>query len=183
MYSIIVVDYIEFARLPIREYERPLKEKSIALKVITGYGFDDEKLKIQSITGNLYSLMIHRESCQHGSPRHKELQKHFGERVDIHKTYSLNLWNVTGGVALYGTAFTIKEYSDPIPHEVVKEVYRAMDEYEQGIVTCSDCRNKTQKSNRQYFAGIYCPECWIGETGQHKGKGGWQQVEDKETYN
>lgn len=184
MYGILVVDYLEFARLPIWEYERPMKEKSIALKVITGYQFDDQKLMVSSIMGNLYSLTITRESCQYGSFRHKKLQKHFGEQVDIGKTYSLHLWNITGGISLYGTTFTVKEYSDSIPTEVVQNVHRVMSEYESGLVMCSDCGNITDAhSGRQYFAGIYCSECWEGTKGTHQGKGGWREVEAKETYN
>lgn len=183
MYGILVVDYMEFARIPIWEYERPMQEKGVALKVITGYGYDGLKLMVMSITGNLYSLMINRESCRHGSIRHKELQKMFGEGVDIGKTYTLNLWNVSGGTSLFGTAFTVKEYQDSIPNEVVKAVYQVMEEYEKGIVSCSDCGEKVQKSNRQYFAGMYCEGCWEGTKGEKQGRGGWREVEANETYN
>jgi hypothetical protein len=183
MYAILVLDYLEFAKLPVWEFERPMKEKAVALKVITGYQFDDEKLKIQSLTGNLYSLMITRESCQWGSPRHKELQGHFGKQVEIGKCYTLHLWDSRGCTSLYGTTFQISDYNDTLPKEVVNDINRAIREFEKGEVSCSDCGNTTDaNSGRRYFAGIYCPECWIGETGQHAKKGGWQEVEHKETY-
>ena len=184
MFGILVLDYMEFARLPIWEFERPMKEKFVALKTITGYGYDNEHLKIQSITGQLYSVMITRESCQWGSIRHKQLQGYFGERVEINKCYTLHLWDGRGCTSLFGTTFEIKDYNDALPEEVVKEVHRAISEFESGIVSCSDCGEPTQtNSRRQYFAGIYCSECWKGTKGLHKDKGGWREVEANETYN
>ncbi len=184
MWGILVIDYLELARLPIWQFERPMNEKRIALKVITGYEFDNENLKVQSVAGNLYSLMIKRETCQWGSIRHKELQEMFGEQVEINKTYTLHLWNGWGGISLYGTTFEIKDYNDTLPKEVMSAIDLAMSEYEEGRVVCSDCRGITDaNSGRRYFAGIYCKPCWEGTTGKYIGKGGWREVEAKETYN
>lgn len=63
------------------------------------------------------------------------------------------------------------------------EMGRRMEAFLRGEVSCSDCGAATvANEGRHYFAGIYCPGCWDGTSGKYLGRGGWKEIEAKETY-
>jgi hypothetical protein len=75
-----------------------------------------------------------------------------------------------------------------MPVEVYKQLEIAIDSYTRDkSLPCSDCgtiiHHRTDDVGGHYFAGIYCLKCWNGNTGKHKGRGGWREIEAKETYN
>jgi len=184
MEGMIIISSRELETLPVWEFEKPMKEKFIALKVITGYQFDNTKLLISS-GRDWFSLFVHRESgIGYGSIRHKELQKAFGAHVDLNKVYDITLWDYRGTEGLYSSDFVIEDYKKPIPPTIVHDVEATMELYSQGKITCADCGRIIDRSEiaGHFFAGVYCDPCWLGRTGKHKGKGGWQAVEACETY-
>lgn len=184
MKGMIAIPLKALETLPIREFEKPMKEKFIALKVITGYEFDDAKLLITS-GGGWFSLSVHRE-CGIGlqSIKHKELQKAFGARVDLNKVYKITLWDYRGIEGLYAGEFVIESYDKSIPSTIVRDVKDAMELYSQGKITCADCRQTINRSEiaGRFFDTVYCAPCWLGKTGKYKGEGGWQAIEARETY-
>lgn len=58
----------------------------------------------------------------------------------------------------------------------------AMKRCSEGFVRCADCKIETQVVG-YYFAGGYCKNCWLGETGVYAGQGGWKRKEANEMYN
>jgi len=187
MKGAIIINLNELKKLPINELEAPLKDKFIALRVITGDYFDNKKLIVEN-NGNWFSMSFYRETCQHGSIRHKELQKLLDEKVDINKTYTISLWDYKEITSVFNSsAFKVKEYDDPIPSTIIEQMKLKMDEFIEEYVHCADCDEKIKydekAKRRRFFAGIYCYGCWCGDKGKHKGTGGWQEVERKETYN
>ena len=184
MEGMIIISRRELETLPIWEFEKPMKEKFIALKVITGYQFDNTKLLIKS-GRDWFSLSIYRESgIGHHSIKHKELQKAFGTRVDLNKVYTITLWDYRGMEGLYVGEIVIESYDKPIPSTVVRDVEDTMELYSQGKITCADCGRIIERSEiaGHFFAGVYCDPCWLGRRGEHKGEGGRQAVEARETY-
>ena len=184
MYGAIIFDYRELDNLPIWQLEKPLKEKAIAMKVITGYTFDNPHVYVSNIYGHLFAFSLHRTQAQYGSPAYFEYQKMFGEKhIDLGKVYTIYLWNQNGQQSLFSTTFMIDSYDSPIPDTVRREMENRMKRYEDGYIHCSDCGKEVPREPvGQYFAGAYCPDCWKGKTGEHKEKGGWKAVEAKETY-
>lgn len=184
MRGMIAIPLKALETLPVREFGKPMKEKFIALKVITGYEFDDAKLLITS-EGDWFSLSVHRE-CGIGlqSIKHKELQKAFGARVDLNKVYKITLWDYRGVEGLYADEFVIESYDKPIPPTIARNVKDVMNLYSRGKILCADCERIIARSEiaGHFFAGVYCAACWLGRTGKHKGEGGWQAVEARETY-
>lgn len=185
MQSVIVIDYRDFEKTPIKEFERPLKEKFIALKVITGYNFDDGKLILSNLYGDWFSISIYRTGAVNGSIRHKELQKKFGDNVKLNYVYDISMWDYKGTTGLYNSEFVVESYDSFIPKDTIKQMIKLMEDYTKGIIPCSDCGNeiKLTEVSGSYFAGRYCKDCWLGNKGKHKDVGGWQKVESQETYN
>lgn len=188
MQGAIIIDYGEMGKLPIHELEKPLSEKFIALKVITGYGFDNTCARISDIFGNEYAFSLDRDRSKHGSIRYKELMKRFpdkvrGQTIDTHKVFYFHLWDYTGHRSLYTRIFWVDDYKKPIPDDVRMEYEAVMDKYSKGLMSCSDCGHEISNSiKNQYFASRYCDDCWLGKTGKHKDQGGWKKVEANESY-
>jgi len=183
MYGAIIVDRQDLLSTPIVDFERKLKEKMVALKVITGYGFDDSNWMLVHEL-KFYALSLRRERCSLHTPRHKELKGIFGANVDTNKCYVLVAWADDGSQSVFHRLFTISDYKEPIPLEVLNELFGSLRLCGKGLVKCSDCGKECNaKSGNRYFAGTYCDDCWLGRTGKYQGKKGWQEVERRETYN
>lgn len=120
------------------------------------------------------------------------LRKHLGIGANILTNSNLLFTN------LYGDQFAFMIHKDKItvwdhrgftsigsysPYEF-KELLKDTELWSMGKSRCSDCREVTDgdKNPRRYFAGIYCLDCWEGNTGDHHGRGGWKAVESRETY-
>ena len=95
MKGVLLVTMQELRTLPIWEFEKPLREKFVALKVIAGYEFDNTHLRIEIGCGE-YAMSLNRSGCKYGSIGHKELQETFGDEVDISKVYEITIWNWLG---------------------------------------------------------------------------------------
>jgi len=188
MHGAIIIDHAEFARMPISELEKPLHEKCVAIKVITGYGFDNKKTRISNIYGHEFAFGLYRQKAAMGSIRYKEFMKLFpdavrGQTIDVWHIFEFQLWDYTGTRSIYQKLFWIESHSDPIPREVMTEIDNAMQKYSDGKLNCSDCgKNIDIDTNNRYFAGSYCDDCWLGRTGKYKDGGGWQKIEAEETY-
>ncbi len=57
--------------------------------------------------------------------------------------------------------------------EFIDQLYEKLNNYNNGIFTCSDCGAKITSVAGRYFAGIYCKNCWERK---------WKAVEAAETY-
>jgi hypothetical protein len=184
MVGVIVIDWNHFTQAPIYLFGKPLKEVGIALKVATGYQYDNEHFRVAFERAE-FAFNVQQETAALGSPKYKEIVAsvpgaHLGPNGG--NAYTLRLWNFEGVEALFEKTFAC-EYDKPVPVEVCSEAAEALRLYGRGIRDCSDCGSRTDaKSDRRYFAGIYCVPCWTGAAGQHKGHGGWKEVEAKETY-
>jgi len=182
MYGILVIPHGEFERIPIYKFERELNEKRIALKVITGYQFDNTHYSTTSIRGTLFSFSVSRTQAKRGSMAHEELQETFGKSVDLGKVYEIRIWDGRGDLSVYHKTFIVNTYDDPIPPEIISSMKEKMELSEDGKYTCSDCGDITVPSGR-YFASSFCKDCWYGAKGDHKDRGGWKKVEAEESYN
>jgi len=172
MYGAIIIT--EYETMPIWEYEKPLKEKLIALKVITGYQWDNEH-KFLFFNGQLYAFSLCRSQANPSSPAQKEHAKEFniGWHQEDH-VYSLTLWDVTGNQTIYSNEWYHPNYDQPIPRKIIQEMESAVANYETNKIRCSDCGAETNAdTRRRYFAGTYCEKCWEGK---------WKEIEAKETY-
>jgi len=185
MKGYIVFDWHEFITTPIYQFFDPLDEKRIAMKVITGYKFDNEYYKFTNAYGDLFSFSISKCGAEIGSIKHVELIEKFGKDVRLDKIYYINIWNGTGMDTIYKESFIIKNaFKDTIPEEIANKIDMLVCDYSRGIYYCNDCGKRITKKEigGRYFAGKYCKDCWIGKTGTYKGKGGWQKLEKEETY-
>ncbi len=83
------------------------------------------------------------------------------------------LWSESGAISL-GT-YGIKN-SEPPTNEFIEWLNNTLQNYDQGIINCSDCGTELTRSEiaGQYFAGIYCKHCWENK---------WRDVEAAEDYN
>jgi hypothetical protein len=184
MVGVIVIDWNHFTQTPIYLFGKPLKEVGVALKVATGYQYDNEHFRVAFERAE-FAFSILQEMAALGSPRYKEIVAsvpgaHLGPNGG--NAYTLRLWNFEGVEALFEKTFAC-ECGSPLPADVSREAAEALRLYGGGIRTCSDCGSRTNaNSGRHYFAGIYCQACWEGSAGQHKGRGGWKKVEANETY-
>ena len=189
MKAAIIISHGEMRTLPFRELLKPLREKCVALKVVTGYGFDNTDTRISDIYGFNFKFSLHSTKPKIGSPLYKQYMKMFpdkvrGKTIRTENIFNLSVWDVTGGRAVFSTTFWIDDFKEPIPVEVRKGYESAMDDFRKGSLKCSDCGKPTEaNTHNRYFAGSYCDDCWLGRTGKHKDGGGWQKVEANESYN
>jgi len=184
MKGAIIVGLSELSTLRIFEFETPMKEKLTALKVITGNRFDNQQhVLIESSRGH-YAFGLYRNQGLYGSEKYKSLQEKFGKSVEPGKVYEVTIWDAVGWITLLTIEFKIEDHNKPIPGETVAKIKDTIGLYEQGKVHCSDCDRVIDRVDiaGRYFAGMFCAECWNGTAGQHKGKGGWREIEKNETY-
>lgn len=136
------------------------------------------------VLGNLFSIAIYKDQSQKGSINHKSYQKVFGIDVDLSKLWSIHLWDEGGHTAVHNEIFI--SLDNKIPKDTLNKIQEMVKKYSDGTVRCSDCKkwiDYEENARHRYFAGVYCPQCWIGDTGHNKDRGGWYEVEKKETYN
>lgn len=186
MQGILLIESInELATTPIIEFERKLKEKFIALKVIPGYRWDNTTLLVSNLYGNWFSMMLHRNSCAYGSIKHRQLQETFGKDVDTHKVYKATFWDYKGAQQIYCVEFVIEDYNKPIPKKIINVIIEELENYSKGNIKCSDCGKNIKRTDigGNYFAGSYCQDCWLGNVGRYENRGGWKKVEAEESYN
>lgn len=181
----LILDVSSLSSLPIWWWWKRHRELSVALKVVTGDRYDNSRTRLTNIFGEEFAIQVHTpREWGHGSPFAKSLRKKFGKlpiRGEVHEIY---LWDHRGLTSVFESGTFLAKGADPIPEEIVTQMKSAMEDFTSGTLACSDCRQqfKRDDSGGRYFAGVYCHDCWDGETGQHKGRGGWKAVEAKETY-
>ena len=183
MQGMILLDLGELKKKPIHEFERKLTEQFTALKVITGYEFDNQKLLL-SYLGDWFSMSIRRNGCKLCSVEHNRLKSEYGSNVDSGKVFTLSLWDYHGTRSVFDIEFTVKSYYEPIPNDVLRKIEVELSNYSNGLIHCSDCDDLIKQTEiaGHHFAGSYCLDCWSGNKGMYKGKGGWWEVEKNETY-
>lgn len=179
----IILEWNHFCSAPIYQFGKPLDELRIALKVATGYEYDNDHNRVY-VGRHEFSFNVTMETADFSSPRYREITKlpgaHAGPRGS--NVYTLRLYNFEGVEHLFERMF-VCEPGDAIPSVVTGAAREALDKYSQGLRSCSDCGEMTDaKAPRKYFAGVYCEACWKGSKGQHAGRGGWKAVEAAETY-
>jgi hypothetical protein len=185
MYGILVLEWNEFITWPLHKFSRYLNERRIALKTLTNYDFDNQHYCFHDICGNLYAFSLDKEKAQSGSIADKQHREQFGQDYHYDGIYYAHVWDYKGQQSIYSKTFSAgrEGYNKTVPQEVAKEIEEATKNYREGIVRCSDCGKATEAgARRMYFAATYCGDCWAGLTGRHTGKGGWHDVEAKETY-
>ncbi len=95
--------------------------------------------------------------------------------LSIEGGHNLHIWDKDGQTRLMDRKVELDQEVNPVLFEYAKLMYEA------GCVECPDCRKEiTIDTGHRYFAGLYCNDCWYGETGQHKNDGGWQKVNANE---
>lgn len=180
----IIITENDLRSLPIFEFERPLDEKFVALKVITGYDYDDKHLLLD-YGHHLFALHLGRTNAKRGSIAHDNFKAKFGTNVDLDKVYEVQVWDHNGNCSIHYATFRIYDWNQPIPQDYLKLFFDELDIYVNGNIRCSDCDKIIKRDTEiagHYFAGRYCQQCWDGQTGQHKDKGGWSVVAERETY-
>lgn len=182
-YAILVIPLTALHYRPVCFYDSNggyMEALRNTMKVVTGYHFDGGHENL-SHNGKLFSFSVRRHNPPTGSIRYKELKSKYGKTDYV---FEFSLWDQTGTQSLLNIEFIINDISGDFPESVLDEIREVCDNYLRGKVNCSDCR-KEVKANEiagRYFASQYCPSCWHGVAGEHKGKGGWREVEAKETY-
>jgi hypothetical protein len=127
------------------------------LKELTGYKYDNKHLKWSNLFGYLFAISIYADKK--------------------HKSWEINLWDQTGGIAILRLEQPMTELeTDMLSNDVYDEMCQVTEQYVRGFINCSDCKTQIKKSEiaGSYFAGVYCTDCWEGK---------WKEIEAKETYN
>jgi len=165
MYGIIVINIHELRTMPVYRFGGDLKKIEIAMKVITQEHFDNPHLMLSNTCGDLFSLAVYKQNTVYD--------------------YEISIWDYKGLPSVYVNKFHIDNSGDPIPKNIINELQVVTERYSKGFVKCSDCKKEISIENAggRYFAGIYCIDCWLGNTGEKKEKGGWKYIESQENYN
>lgn len=165
MYGIIVINIDELRIMPIYKFSKDLKRIGIAMKVITQEHFDNDHLMLSNVYGDLFSIAIYKKNTVYD--------------------YEINIWDYKGLPSIFVKEFHIDNFDEPIPKNVIDELQIITEKYSKGFVQCSDCDKEIEIKNAggHYFAGIYCKDCWLGNTGKYKDKKGWKYIESQESYN
>ena len=190
MYGAIILSLNEISNMntgKLMSSGRFLDDRFRAIKIITGYEFDNQSLYLSNIYGDYYSIYFHEEKPQHGSISYKKYSKMFNDNLSLSHVVCVSLWNQNGGIALFSKVFLVKSFIDKLPKDIIKQIEDVSENYSRDReVACSDCgikiHHKTKEIGGHYFAGIYCVTCWLGSSGKHKDRGGWKAVEAKESY-
>lgn len=183
MKAAVIVEWNHFCSAPIFQFGKPLEETRIALKVATGYEYDNRHNRVY-FSRHEFSFNVTMETASSGSPRYREITKLAGAHAGPNgsNVYTLVFWNFEGVEHLFESMFTC-EPDDHIPSDVTKAARACLEQYSRGVRSCSDCGAETEAgASRRYFAGIYCEPCWAGSQGKHAGRGGWKAMEAAETY-
>ena len=154
----------ELREMPVYKFGGDLKKIEIAMKVITQERFDNSHLMLSNTYGDLFSLAIYKQNTVYD--------------------YEINIWDYKGLPSIYVNKFHIDNFNDSIPENIINELQILTEKYSKGFVQCSDCKKEIniKKVGGRFFAGIYCEDCWLGNTGEKKGKGGWKYIESQESY-
>ena len=173
MYAGLIIPIHEFEKMRIGDLLKPFNEKLVALKVITGYTYDNPHTYFEDGHGNLFKFLF----IIHNKPKNII-------------TFSINLYTQTGVTIL--NEFIFEKHSNSnwhleiIPKDVVVNICKTIDDYNHGKIKCADCGEIVDKKDGiggHYFASAYCKGCWKGEKGNYKDRSGWSAVEAKENYN
>ena len=161
---------------------RILRERRIALKVITGYGFDNEHNFLTDICGKHYGFSVRQNKAAFNSIEYKRLTSKFGHPT-LSSYYEISVWNETGTASIF-TDEWCGSWNNGVPNNIIEKIEEVMQLYREGKIHCSDCQIVTPIDDykRHYFAGRYCNNCWSGSTGTYKNIGGWCEIERKENY-
>lgn len=162
MYGIHVIDIYELNEIPLCDYWNKFKSIETAMKLITG-GKNSGELKLKN-RGNLFAFALYK-----------------GTKMN---DYDVTVWDLTGTVFLYNKKFQSESCLVSIPMDIIKEIEDVTQKYINGKMKCSDCGKEIneKKAGGHYFAGTYCQDCWLGNTGKHREKGGWKYIESQESY-
>ena len=184
MNTYVAEDLYSFGKKQIHKlYGRDVDEELVAIKQVMSYQFDNSCHMAISHYGNLFVYSLRKKEPKFGSPNYLSLEKRFSKAEMSNGIFELIVWADLGNTSLYTSTFSCK-WDEKIPSNVIQELEKVIKDYVQGLIPCSDCGRKVEKSKvGRYFAGIYCPECWSGVTGKYKDKGGWRKIEVQETYN
>ena len=99
--------------------------------------------------------------------------------------YEVSVWDLKGWTSIYEKEFQSESCLVSMPIDIVKDIKDITKKYSEGKIKCSDCGKEIDKRDigGRYFAGTYCKDCWLGNIGKYKGKGGWKYIESQESYN
>jgi len=161
MYGIHVIDIYELNEIPLSDYWNKFEQIEIAMKLLTG-GINSGELKLKN-RGNLFAFALSKRKYD----------------------YDVTVWDLTGTVSLYNKIFQSESCLAPIPIDIIKEIEDVTQKYINGKIKCSDCGKEIneKEAGGHYFAGTYCKDCWLGNTGKYIKKGGWKYIESQESYN
>ncbi|KKK73003.1 hypothetical protein LCGC14_2898200, partial [marine sediment metagenome] len=158
---------------------RYLKDRFRAIKLITGYEWDNTHLYLKNTHGDLYAISFNEIGCPNGSINYKKYSKLFHDNLMSNNIVEFHIWTQGGTCTIYGKVFMIKSFISCIPESIMVNIKDSVNSYSKDkTLSCSDCgvkiHHKTDEVGGHYFAGIYCNSCW----NRH-----WKAVEAKETYN
>ena len=157
----VVVDYMTFREGMLGDLDTfiaNLKEIGTAAKTAVNHPWANGNLRFSNIFGTEFAFDL----CKHTHMTTKETW------------YDLSVWDTYGRTAVI---------SGIVPQDIhersafIKKVLDTTEEFTQGKIHCSDCGTLVdyQEVHRNnYFAGIYCDDCWNRK---------WKAIEAKENYN
>lgn len=160
MYGAIVIEQDNLLKYSISELRNGFDEIRIAMKVITGYQYDNGKVLWTNIYGDPFSIMV------------SETKK--GKSIKDESDYMLSVWLFNGSFSLGEKPFKAK-YNNKLPADVYKWLMNITENFHNGLFNCSGCQEKTLISEiaGQFYAGRYCKKCWETK---------YKAIEAKENY-
>lgn len=87
----------------------------------------------------------------------------------VHKD-EFYIWNERGSTSVLSCRI---DGNNTPSKDFIDRLYEKLNDYNNGVFTCSDCGAKITSVAGRYFSGIYCKDCW---------KRKWKAVESAETY-
>jgi hypothetical protein len=183
MFGIIMMTTDTLRILPVKFFFTGAEEMRITFKELTGYRFDHRHIRLSNCYGDEFILMMSRGkfSDMISPPEHFQVIHGFSSPRSAY--FGIDLWDYKGQVKIYGESFKGRQ-EDTIPVKVMDGVEYATRFYSRKKVACSDCMDLLMFEDiyGKYFAAVFCQGCWEGTKGKYKAKGGWREVEAKETY-
>lgn len=168
MYGAIIIEIGEMHTMKVSALHsngRYLKDRFNAIKIITGYKWDNTHLYLKNTYGDLYAISFCELKCPHGSPNHEKYSKLFNTNLALKNVVDVHIRTQGGTVSIYNRVFLVDSFLLNVPPKTMIEIKNAVDGYSKDkTLPCSDCgvemHHKTDEVGGNYFAGICCNKCW-----------------------
>jgi hypothetical protein len=165
MKAIILVSLSELAKTKLCDIVgKKYNEIGIALKVVTGYEFDNNKTLFQNGYGDWFSFSVYKIKAPHGSINYKKFSKKLsGFNPPDYEAYEISVWDYKGTSSL-GSKYFVARFDDYIPSSIITFIKNLSNEFTKGYINCSDCGKQVLTNDIAW-------------------EGGRKEVEAKEDYN